>query len=200
MALLLKTTPSGPRKVPCCVTFAVSARVMNMHYVRNTGVCCRRLIPCKSWWDSKFLWILRTFFSCKPVFWEWEWCLKCVLKRWPDPGTASSGWMSLRLALLQQKAFSEDWKPARVREVLGFCAVPGNCWEAVITLSKPTPCTDQSTSPTRCCQEGGCLACHSWGTFGVMHGCGRAQWLAASALRVAEYVSIAKRDPGPNLS
>lgn len=121
-------------------------QVMNVHYVRNTGVCCRRLIPFKSWWDLKFLWILRTFFfNCKPLFWEQEWYLKCVLKRWPDPGTASSGWMSLRLALLQQEAFNEDWMSLwGVREVLGLCAVPGNSWKAIVTLSKPTPCTDQS--------------------------------------------------------
>lgn len=183
-SLLSKKTPSGPRKFPCYVTFDVSARSWTCIML---GVCCRRLIPFKSWWDLKFLWILRTFFSCKPVFWEQEWCLKCVLKRWPDMRTASSGRMLLRLALLQQEAFNEDsmslWG---VREVLDLCAVPGNSWEAVVTLCKPIPCTDQSISPTWCCKEGGCLACHSWGTFEVMPGCGHAQELVASAVYVAE--------------
>lgn len=87
-----------------------------------------------------------------------------------------------------------------VREVLDLCAVPGNSWEAVVTLFKPAPYTGQSTSPTWCCKEGGCLACHLRETFGVMLGCGQAQELVASALCVAECVSIAKWEPGPNFS
>lgn len=61
-----------------------------------------------------------------------------------------------------------------VREILGLCAVPGNSWEAIVTLSKPTPVLMRAQSHL---VLWGCLASHSWEAFGVMCGCGRAQEL-----------------------
>lgn len=126
------------KEIPLLCQIWWICQVMNMHYVRNTDVCCRRLIPCKSWWDTKFLWILRTFFNCKPVFWEWQWCLKCVQgQTLGELPLVEYHWDWLRFS---KEAFNEDWMSLReVREVLYLCAVPGNSWEAVVTLFKPTP-------------------------------------------------------------
>lgn len=78
---------------------------------------------------------------------------------WRDGQTL--GWLPLvechwDWLCFNKEAFSEDSMSLQgVREVLGLCAAPGSSWEAVVTLSKPTPCTDQSTSPTWCHKEGG---------------------------------------------
>lgn len=56
---------------------------MNMCCVRNTGICCIRLLHfMKRSWNVKLLWFLRTFFNCNPVFWGGGQCLKCFPGLW----------------------------------------------------------------------------------------------------------------------
>lgn len=116
---------------------------MNMHYDRNTGVCCRKLIPFKRSWDVKFRWILRTFFNCNPVFWKWSWCLKCCPVFWRDGQTwgqlpvAECHWD--RLCFSRRDSTKVTLCLQGVREVL-CCS-----WEAIVTpcpnLLLPIPCT-----------------------------------------------------------
>lgn len=155
------------KEIPLLCQIWWICQVMNMHYVGNTDVCCRRLIPCKSWWDTKFLWILRTFFNWKPVFWEWQWCLKCVQgQTLGELPLVEYHWDWL---CFSKEAFNEDWMSLQeVREVLSLCCI----WEFLgssCNSVQAKPCTAQSMSPTWCCKEGGCLACHSRETFEMMH-------------------------------
>lgn len=188
------------KEIPLLCHIGWICPVMNVHYVRNTGVCCRSLILCKSWWDIKFLWILRTFFNCKPVFCEWEWCLKCALKRWPDPGTAPSGWVSLRLAFLQQGGI--HWRlnePTRASRSTGpLCCA----WELLggsHNSVQASPLYWPEHEAHLVLWGGGCLACHSRETLEVMHGCRHAQellpcvWQSMYLLQSRNHVQISPK-------
>lgn len=128
-----------PRKSPCYVVFSASARSWTCIMLEIQAYAAE---DCFTLWDremlNSFLWFLRTFFSCNPVFWGGGQCLKCFPGLW----RCGQSWHHYLVNVIEVGFASAGGIQQRLHQA---CKELDKCWASVPQPEKSwesivTPC------------------------------------------------------------